>query len=145
MQWRADQHEVRPQDAIFCRNLGLLALGGAVYVAVTLAASPWRSSFADGLHLSLAVSLTVGGVYLLWASRFIVRHIGQGTEFFRANDDRFRGLTNALFFAVGPVLLLAGILMYLHGSRFPSGLAVCPGGLLSFFGFARATGGIGRL
>lgn len=145
MKWRADQHDVRPADAIFCRNLGLLALGGATYVGFSLAATSWHFSFADGVHLSLVVTLAFVGGYLLWASRFIVRNLGRGTAFFRATDDRFRGLTNTLFFAVGPLVIAAGVVLYFHGTRFPSGLALVPGSLLSFFGFARATGGVGRL
>jgi hypothetical protein len=145
MKWRSDQHDVRPADAIVCRNLGLLALGGATYIGFNIAAASWRFSFADGLHLSLVLTLAAAGAYLLWASRFIVRNMGRGTAFFRATDDRVRGLTNTLFFAVGPLMIAAGVVLYIHGTRFPSGLAVVPGSLLTFFGLARATGGIGRL
>jgi hypothetical protein len=141
----ADQHEVRPADAVFCRNLGLLAFGGATYVGFDLVATSWHFSFAEGLHVSLGVTLALAGAYLLWGSRFIVRNVGRGTAFFRANDDRFRGLTNTLFFAVGPLMMAAGVVLYLQGTRFPSGVLVVPGSLLSFFGLARATGGVGRL
>jgi hypothetical protein len=142
------QHEVGRQDVYFNRNLALLVLAFAALLTVD-AASRLRgtgcASFASGVNLSLATTLTAAGLYLLWCWRFLVRHSDKPTAYFRAFDARHLWASNVALFGVGPFLTALAVITYLGHVKFVSGLLVGPPSLLMLGALSRATGGIRSL
>jgi hypothetical protein len=132
------------RDAAFDRNLGLLAIGVGVYVGIQ-ALTGLTLTFHGGLAVSLTVTFSALGAFLLWCSRFITRNVNAGTQYFREIDARTWRLTNSLFFGGGPALLAAAVIAHGLHAPFVSGLLVGPVCLLLLGAVGRATGGISRL
>jgi hypothetical protein len=82
------------------------------------------------------------GLYLLWCWRFIVRHLGRPTAYFRAFDARYLAASNLAVFGVGPFLGALAVIMFIGNVKFISGLLGAPATLLLLLALGKLTGGI---
>jgi hypothetical protein len=128
-------------DANSCRNLGILALVFAAFMAFSTTGSH-SCSFGQGVDISCAVTAMLFGGYLLWCWRFLFNHLDRPTSYFRNQDARAFRVTQVAFLGVGPFFGVLAAITYLGNDKLLSGLLLAPAGFLVLCGVGRLTGGI---